>query len=112
MFAAPPRPLTELSRAACAGVVGVLTDIDDTLTCDGAIEPAARQALLQRADNPDPLARRSINIAIDTLSPHGCPECITRLDSIISAEQGQESRSLMNLEQEMLIARLRARAAH
>jgi HEAT repeat protein len=76
----------------------------------GSENAAARQALLQRADNPDPLARRSINIAIDTLSPHGCPECITRLDTIISAEQGQESRSLMNLEQEMLIARLRARA--
>lgn len=76
----------------------------------GSENAAARQALLQRADNPDPLARRSINIAIDTLSPHGCPECITRLDSIITAEQGQESRSLMNLEQEMLIARLRARA--
>lgn len=77
----------------------------------GSENAAARQSLLQRADNPDPLARRSINVAIDALSPHGCPECITRLEGIITAEQGQESRSLMNLEQEMLIARLRARAA-
>lgn len=76
----------------------------------GGDNAGARQALLQRADNPDPLARRSINLAIDALSPHGCPECITRLDTIITAERGQESRSLMNLEQEMLIARLRARA--
>lgn len=76
----------------------------------GGDNAGARQALLQRADNPDPLARRSINLAIDALSPHGCPECITRLDAIITAERGQESRSLMNLEQEMLIARLRARA--
>ncbi|MEZ4393290.1 MAG: hypothetical protein R3A48_19570 [Polyangiales bacterium] len=76
----------------------------------GGDNAGARQALLQRADNPDPLARRSINLAIDALSPHGCPECITRLDAIVAAERGQESRSLMNLEQEMLIARLRARA--
>ena len=49
-----PRPLAELPRAACAGVVGVLTDIDDTLTRDGAIEPAAFQALeaLERAGLP------------------------------------------------------------
>jgi HAD superfamily hydrolase (TIGR01484 family) len=50
MPAAPPRPLTELPQAACAGVVGVLTDIDDTLTRDGAIEPAALQALQALAD--------------------------------------------------------------
>jgi len=43
----PPRPrrLIELPRAAAAGVLGVLTDIDDTLTRDGAIETAALQAL-------------------------------------------------------------------
>ncbi|EHR73504.1 HAD-superfamily hydrolase, subfamily IIB [Burkholderiales bacterium JOSHI_001] len=40
-----PRPLAELSNAALATVAGVLTDIDDTLTRDGAIEPAARAAL-------------------------------------------------------------------
>jgi HAD superfamily hydrolase (TIGR01484 family) len=39
------RPLTALSPAAAAGLVGVLTDIDDTLTRDGAIEPAALKAL-------------------------------------------------------------------
>jgi hypothetical protein len=61
------------------------------------------------ADNPDPLVRRSINIAIDSLSPHGCAECITRMTRSSTAEQGQESRSLMHLEAQMLIARLRAR---
>lgn len=76
----------------------------------GGDNAGARQALLQRADNPDPLARRSINVAIDALSPHGCAECVTRLEGIIAAERGQESRSLMNLEQEMLIARLRSRS--
>lgn len=38
----PSRPLAELPAA---GVAGVLTDIDDTLTLDGAIEPRALQAL-------------------------------------------------------------------
>ncbi len=71
--------------------------------------PAALTALLARADNPDPLVRRSIHIAIDSLSPHGCASCITRMQAIIDAEQGQESKSLMHLEAQMLIARLRAR---
>ncbi|MCY7314759.1 MAG: HAD-IIB family hydrolase [Rubrivivax sp.] len=42
-----PRPLHEMPRAARAAVIGVMTDIDDTLTRDGAIEPAALQALHQ-----------------------------------------------------------------
>lgn len=40
-----PRPLAQLPPAALAGVVGVLTDIDDTLTRHGAIEPVALAAL-------------------------------------------------------------------
>jgi len=45
------RPLAEAPDSLLAGVQGVLTDIDDTLTRDGAIEPAALAALhaLQRA---------------------------------------------------------------
>ncbi len=43
--AARPRPLHELSPVRLAGVCGVFTDIDDTLTRDGAIEPAALAAL-------------------------------------------------------------------
>jgi len=39
------RPLHDLPDAALAGLAGVLTDIDDTLTRDGAIEPVALQAL-------------------------------------------------------------------
>lgn len=39
------RPWREVPRATLAAVVGVMTDIDDTLTRDGAIEPAARSAL-------------------------------------------------------------------
>lgn len=41
----PSRPLAALPHATAAAVTGVLTDIDDTLTRDGAIEPAALQAL-------------------------------------------------------------------
>ena len=41
----PPRPLASLPPQRARAVVGVLTDIDDTLTRDGAIEPAALQAL-------------------------------------------------------------------
>ena len=51
---APPQPLACMPRAALAALVGVMTDIDDTLTRDGAIEPAALDALhaLQRAGVP------------------------------------------------------------
>ncbi len=40
-----PRPWSEVPPAALARVHGVFTDIDDTLTRDGAIEPAALAAL-------------------------------------------------------------------
>ncbi|MDT7837890.1 HAD-IIB family hydrolase [Aquabacterium sp. OR-4] len=45
------RPLAELPPARLAALEGVLTDIDDTLTRDGAVEPVAAAALqaLQRA---------------------------------------------------------------
>ena len=50
----PLQPLSGLAGTRLAGLVGVLTDIDDTLTRDGHIEPAALRALhqLQRADVP------------------------------------------------------------
>jgi len=69
----------------------------------------ARAALLARADIPDMIVRRSIHTAIDSLSPHGCAECITRLEAVIAAERGQESKSVMHLEAQMLMARLRNR---
>jgi len=43
------RPLAELPPHRLAGLRGVLTDIDDTLTRDGAIEPAALAALQRLA---------------------------------------------------------------
>jgi HAD superfamily hydrolase (TIGR01484 family) len=39
------RPLADFPAAACQGLIGVFTDIDDTLTTDGAITPDALQAL-------------------------------------------------------------------
>ena len=41
----PSRPLADCPDAAFAAVCGVLTDIDDTLTHEGAIEPEALAAL-------------------------------------------------------------------
>ena len=45
MSPARPAPLASLPGAAARAVRGVLTDIDDTLTRDGAIEPEALGAL-------------------------------------------------------------------
>jgi HAD superfamily hydrolase (TIGR01484 family) len=49
-----PRPWAACPQGALAGVAGVFTDIDDTLTCDGAIQPEALAALhmLHAADMP------------------------------------------------------------
>ncbi len=44
------RPLADLPASRLAGLRGVLTDIDDTLTRDGAIEPVALAALQRLAD--------------------------------------------------------------
>lgn len=40
-----PAPLSDWPRAACRGLAGVLTDIDDTLTTEGAITQDALDAL-------------------------------------------------------------------
>jgi HAD superfamily hydrolase (TIGR01484 family) len=50
-----PRPLAELPAAALRGVVGVMTDIDDTLTRDGAIDPPALAALHALRDHGMPV---------------------------------------------------------
>ncbi len=49
------RPLHTLPQAALRGVRGVLTDIDDTLTRDGALEAAAQRALQQLHDHQLPV---------------------------------------------------------
>jgi hypothetical protein len=78
-----PRPLSAVPPAAWAAVRGVLTDIDDTLTCDGIIGPAARLAL-QR------LAAAGIPVVAITGRPMGWSEPFVRdgtLDAIV-AENG------------------------
>ena len=45
-----PRALALAASSTWAGVLGVMTDIDDTLTREGAIEPAALHALHALAD--------------------------------------------------------------
>ncbi|MDO8419797.1 MAG: HAD-IIB family hydrolase [Rubrivivax sp.] len=45
MTGLPPAPLTALPEAALRRAVGVMTDIDDTLTAGGRLDPAAEQAL-------------------------------------------------------------------
>jgi hypothetical protein len=54
--AARSRPLSQLPLAGWAGLRGVMTDIDDTLTRDGAIEPAALAALQRLADAGPPVS--------------------------------------------------------
>lgn len=60
----PSRPLSALPTAAWAGVTGLMTDIDDTLTRDGAIEPAALQAL-------HALRAAGVPVVAITGRPHG-----------------------------------------
>jgi HAD superfamily hydrolase (TIGR01484 family) len=44
-MATRPQPLCDLTLARLAAVCGVFTDIDDTLTAEGSLDPAARRAL-------------------------------------------------------------------
>ena len=83
----PPRPWADLPLHAAQSVVGVFTDIDDTLTTAGAITADARDALRQLADAGLPV------IAI-TGRPLGWSEAFMRpgpaawpLDAIV-AENG------------------------
>ena len=62
--ALPPAPLSQLDPRQWAGITGVMTDIDDTLTRDGAIEPEALDALQALRDAGLPV------VAI-TGRPHG-----------------------------------------
>jgi PBS lyase HEAT-like repeat len=73
-------------------------------------DEAARQALLEHVDTPDPQRQRSILLALDSRTPNGCAACVTRLEEVVNAVRGQESRAMMNLEIEIFLARLRARA--
>lgn len=78
-----PRPLAQCPRGVLAHVAGLMTDIDDTLTREGAIEPQALAALHALADAGVPV------VAI-TGRPMGWSEPFARawpLDAIV-AENG------------------------
>lgn len=80
-------------------------------TTPAAQRDQARAALLARIDHPDVLVRRSLMVAIDSVSPAGAPNVITRLEQLITSERAQESKIVSHLDAQLLIARLRARAA-
>jgi hypothetical protein len=83
MIPARPAPLASLPEAAAAAVRGVLTDIDDTLTGSGGIEPAALEAL-------QALRSAAIPVVAVTGRPMGWSEgCARRwpVDAIV-AENG------------------------
>lgn len=65
------QPLSRASRPLLRSVIGVMTDIDDTLTRDGAIEPPARAAL-------DALHRAGLPVVAITGRPMGWSEPFAR----------------------------------
>jgi HAD superfamily hydrolase (TIGR01484 family) len=78
-----PAPLATLPDAAARAVVGLLTDIDDTLTLDGRLDPAARDALAA-------LRAAAIPVIAITGRPQGWSEPFARAWPIeaIVAENG------------------------
>ena len=83
MRAPPSRPWADLPAAAVRSVIGVLTDIDDTLTTAGAITPDALAALAQ-------LKAAGLHVIAITGRPLGWSEPFARawpIDAIV-AENG------------------------
>jgi hypothetical protein len=77
------RPLADCPDAALAAVAGVLTDIDDTLTHEGGIEPEALEALAR-------LRKAGLPVIAITGRPMGWSEPFARdwpIDAIV-AENG------------------------
>jgi HAD superfamily hydrolase (TIGR01484 family) len=72
-----PAPLQCIDRARWQAVRGVLTDIDDTLTRDGVIEPPARRAL-------DALRAAGVPVIAITGRPMGWSEPFVR-DGVLPA---------------------------
>ena len=83
MRAPPSRPWADVPAAAVRSVIGVLTDIDDTLTTAGAITPDALAALAQ-------LKAAGLHVIAITGRPLGWSEPFARawpIDAIV-AENG------------------------
>jgi HAD superfamily hydrolase (TIGR01484 family) len=66
------RPIAELERSTAAGLVGVVFDVDDTLTRGGRVEAAAYQALWQ-------LREAGLLLLAVTGRPLGFAELIARM---------------------------------
>jgi HEAT repeat protein len=81
-------------------------------TTPDAQRAQAIAALEGKLNHADLLVRRSVMVAIDALTPAGSASTITKLQELIRAEEGQESKILSHLWAELLIGRLRSRAAH
>jgi len=81
--AARPQPLRDLACARWAAVRGVFTDIDDTLTADSRLDPAARDAL-------DALHAAGVPVLAITGRPMGWSEPFARTWPVaaIVAENG------------------------
>jgi HAD superfamily hydrolase (TIGR01484 family) len=102
-----PLPWSHAPLAALAGVQGLFTDIDDTLTRDGAIEPAAVTALqaLRAADVPvvaitgrplgwsEPFAREWAVAAI--VPENGAMALIRGADGAVLTEYAQDAATRM-----------------
>ena len=83
MSVTSPRPWAEFPATAASDVLGVLTDIDDTLTTDGRITPDALAALAQ-------LKAAGLHVIAITGRPMGWSEPFARdwpIDAIV-AENG------------------------
>jgi HAD superfamily hydrolase (TIGR01484 family) len=79
-----PQPLQQLPEAALRPVHGVLTDIDDTLTRDGALEPPAAAAL-------DALCAAGLPVIAITGRPQGWSEPFARdwpVEAIVAENGG------------------------
>jgi HEAT repeat protein len=81
-------------------------------TTPDAQRAQAIAALEGKLNHADLLVRRSVMVAIDALTPAGSASTLTKLQDLIRAEEGQESKILSHLWAELLIGRLRSRAAH
>ncbi|MBL8681088.1 MAG: HEAT repeat domain-containing protein [Myxococcales bacterium] len=79
-------------------------------TTPEAQRASAITALEAKLNHQDLLVRRSIMVAIDALTPSGSASTVTKLQELIRAEEGQESKILSHLWAELLIGRLRSRA--
>ena len=80
----PPLPLHDLPAGALRAVRGVLTDIDDTLTRDGALDPAAAAAL-------DALQAAALPVIAITGRPQGWSEpfaCAWPVAAIVAENGG------------------------